>query len=154
MDKRYYFENISVPDEPSCLVLLDLDGTLTPDIREETSIENIVKEKVTQLSKHHSVYLCTNGKDRDRAQNIASKLGIALVDSKYKKQSKKFLHDLPFDPNRRTIVIGDKILTDGLLARRLHAHLYLIKRKKSGKESIFVRLVEYLDDVIAALISL
>jgi len=154
MDKRYYFEDISIPDEPSCLILLDLDGTLMPDIPGDTSIESAVKEKVAQFSQHHSVYICTNGKNHDRARKIASELGISFVDSRYKKHNKKILNDIPLDPNRQTIVIGDKILTDGLLARRLDAHFYLIKRKKSGKESLFVRLVEYLDDAIAALISL
>ena len=108
--KQRYFEEINIPDKPSCLIFLDLDGTLAPDIPEDISIESAVKEKVAQLSKHHIVYLCTNGKDRDRARNIALKLGIAFIDSEHKKYSRKILNGLPPDQNRQTIVIGDKIL--------------------------------------------
>ncbi|MDP2642159.1 MAG: hypothetical protein Q8P21_02625 [bacterium] len=152
--KQHYFEEIVIPDEPSCLVIIDIDGTLAPDTPGDIAVENAVKEKVVELSNRHRVYLCSNGKDRDRAQGIASMLGIELIDSKYKKYSRKILKDIRLDPNRRTLVIGDKILTDGLLALRLHAHFYLIKRKHSGKERLLVRLMEFLDDAIVAVISL
>ena len=152
MDNHHYFEEIEIPNMPSCLIFLDIDGTLIPDAPEECFLENIVIGKVTQLSKHHTVYLCTNGKDRNRAQSIASRLGITLVESKHKKYSRKILNDLPLDQNRQTLVIGDKILTDGLLAKRLQAHLYLVKRKYSGKERLLVRLSNYLDDVVTVTI--
>ena len=153
MDNLHYFEEITVPDQPPLLILLDIDGTILPDTEEDASIENTVREKAALLSGHHSIYLCTNGRDRDRAKRIASKLGVALIDSKHKKYSQKILGDLPLGGNRQVLVIGDKILTDGWLARKIDAELYLVKRKCSGKERTLVRLGNFLNDAVTVILS-
>ena len=111
------------------VIFLDIDGTLRPDEIEEFEPE--VLKKLGELKAQNAVYLVSN-------KNAA------------KKPSKKATGDVDLI-DKKVIVIGDKFLTDYLFAKNIGAEFIMVRRKISGKESLFVKITYLIDDIISKL---
>jgi predicted HAD superfamily phosphohydrolase YqeG len=127
------------------IVLLDIDGTLVPDGKMDFGF---VLEKIGELKKNNTVYLCTNTRRENRKAQIEKLLGVPFVSSKYKKPSRKIIKDL--DKNKDIVVAGDKFLTDFVFAKRIGADFIWAKRKLSGQERAVIKIINFVDDVLHA----
>ncbi len=128
-------------------ILLDVDGTLLPDGDSELSPE--VRTAVRTLKEENSIYLVTNGKDANRAQQIADVLEvpIAPVGAPAGKPRLKAAKGIPTD--RPLLVIGDMLTTDGFLAHRLHARFVRVQTKHSAKRRPYLYFSHFVDDVVS-----
>lgn len=131
-------------------IFLDVDGTLVPDGESELSPE--VTRKVRELASGNQVLLCTNKRDPLRWQTLESVLGFPVVTKYHTKPSKGVLTEAGAVKEQR-VVIGDKFLIDHLFAKRIGATFIKVKRKLSGTESLGVKLMNVLDDVVWSIVS-
>lgn len=142
-----YFKDLEI-DFNNCCVLLDVDGTITFDSKKDCSD---CLQKISDIkNKQNEIYLCSNGKDKNRIIKMSRELKVRYISSKHKKPSKRILDNIELEQkNNELIVIGDKILTDGLLARRLKARFVKVKRLSSKDDSFKIKIINFIDDVLS-----
>lgn len=140
--KKVYFENLKI-DFSQTLVLLDIDGTLVND--GDVSLSAPVLSKLDEIKRNNIVKICSNKRDEKRREKFEKLTGIEYLDSSYKKPNKK-IASLFSSGGRSVIVIGDKFLTDGLLATRISARFIKVERKSNGKESLLIRFSYMIDN--------
>lgn len=140
------FENLEI-NFKNKIIFLDIDGTLIPDGC--LDFKNEVIKKIGLLKKENTIFLCTNSHDKIRSSKIADILNLPIVTGDHKKPSKKIINRLNLkDRQDKFLVIGDKILIDGFFAKNIGAQFIKVKRKISGKETIFIKLINFVDDFI------
>ncbi len=142
---RLYFQDLDFNRFTDRTVILDLDGCLTPD--NETTVTGPVLAAVKTLTADNQVFLLSNKKNHQRNQRLADELGIEYLATSLRKPDprlKRFLAargaTSPFT------VIGDKYLTDGLLAKVLGAEFIKVRRLIGSKQTSFGWLADRLDD--------
>ncbi len=129
------------------IIFLDVDGSLIPDGGLEFNPEVI--NKVEKLKEKNSVFLCTNSRDRIRNSKIEAILALPIITNRYKKPNHKIIDGLGVGgAQNKFLVIGDKVLIDGLFAKNIGARFIRVKRKISGRESILIRTINFIDDLI------
>ena len=138
-----YFSELDITKLFGKRIILDVDGTLVFD--GQNHINEKTKIKINNLKKQADIYLCSNG-ITERTNQLAKYLGVSFINSHYNKPNKKVMSDLP-DTNQDTVVIGDKYLTDGLMAKSINAHFVKVRRLCSGKEKVVTKIVNYIDDI-------
>ncbi len=145
--KRIPFGNILVPRD--ALIVLDIDGTITLSGARE--VPPPLAQKVRLLACDNIVYLCSNKKKKERDAAVAETLGVPWIDNGHRKPSVRVLESIPLyeREGKPMVVIGDKILTDGLLAFALGAHFFWVERLK-GPDTPFIDRLYYLIDDMAA----
>ena len=141
-----YFWEIAIPELAGHAIILDVDGTLCPDGAQELLPEALTA--LNQLKAGNEVYLCSNKKLPDRIRKMAENLGVKFLEGPYRKPSKKILQLLPNQSRRSLVVIGDKVLTDGLLARNIGARFIHVASLRSKPETLSLK-ISYLLDKIA-----
>ena len=133
------------------VVILDIDGVLVSD--GEADLDERVRSQVTRLGQVNDVYLCSNGGYAERDKKFAELTGATWLSSSAAKPNLKVIKGLIIT-KQPVLVIGDKMLTDGLLAYRLHnASFIKVKRPVvKSTRSIFSssRWTEVVDDIITA----
>ena len=140
-----YFEAINL-DFQNQVIFLDIDGTLVSD--KGLNFDSLVLRQLEKLKAKNKVFLCTNSNDKMRKVEIERRLNLPIVTHHYKKPSSKMLVELNLKPNsKELLVIGDKFLTDGLFARNIGSEFIKIKRKISGKETLIIKIINFLDDI-------
>lgn len=139
-----YFEELDVKFEDK-IILLDIDGTLTAD--SELFFEHEVMKRLAEVKEKNTVYLCSNCNDNERKRKTAEILGVRIIDTSKKKPSKSVIAGLNLK-GEDCVVIGDKFLIDGLFARNIGACFILVKKKISGKETLKVRFINFIDNLI------
>lgn len=146
-----YFEEINL-DLKGRIIFLDLDGTLVPD--SGLSFDAAVLRQIEKLKAVNRIFLCTNSNNKIRNGQIEKTLGLFIVTHDHKKPSPRVLQTLGLSgkPNNLS-VIGDKYLTDGIFAKNIGAEFIKVKRKISGKEDVFIKLINFIDDCIWKLIA-
>ncbi len=141
-----YFEDLNL-NFIARTIFLDVDGTLFPDGQLYPS--QAVIGKLAELKLNNEVFLCTNSNDIIRNKKIEASLDLRIVTYNHKKPSSKILADAGAKiGGENLLVIGDKFLIDGVFALNIGANFIKIKRKISGKESFFVQLINFLDDIV------
>lgn len=125
------------------VVIIDVDGTITHDKHER--VEREIEDKIRRIASAAHVYLSSNG-DIARTERFAAQLGVGYVDTHHKKPSRRVLESIAHDGVRR-VVIGDKALTDGLLAINTGAEYIPVKRIRHSDDTIATRVVYALDDI-------
>jgi predicted HAD superfamily phosphohydrolase YqeG len=138
-------------DFRNALVILDVDGTIVPDCGRRAS-EAVVR-KVTELKRlGNQVLLCSNSRRSDYAERLAAlrvQLDVNACPAPSRKPSKLALAGV--EPGGRAlVVIGDKDLTDGLLARRVGARFIKVRRKLDPADRFVSRLANLLDDMFGS----
>ncbi len=148
------FDQLNVSEIKNYLILLDVDGTLVIDNGNFLNIA--VKNKITELSRFNQIYLCTNKKAQRslRSRAFAESAGVKFLDTPHRKPSKKILNFID-NPNKLPLlVIGDKVLTDGLFARRIGTQFIKVKRLSSKEDSYLTKIIYALDNLAAELFEL
>ena len=125
------------------VIYLDVDGTLVTD--GHTSISPEVQRDVLLLSEKNRVILASNGNDT-RTKALAGRLGVEHVSGCHKPFPNKLQRATAKDNN--IIVIGDKYITDGLLAVFLKGAFYRSSRLTSSKDSLVTQVVNQIDDLV------
>lgn len=146
MRAEHYFKDLPTDSIRNNIIFLDIDGTFVVDGTADIDQESL--DTLKRLREHNEVYLCTNGRDVERNSAVEKKIGLAIINGGIRKPSKKILGKLTSPPTKPLVVIGDKYLTDGIFARRLHAHFIKVKRLR-GKEAFSIRLSYLIDDISA-----
>lgn len=126
------------------VVLLDIDGVLMAD--GENTISDEIRGFVIQLKENNDVYLVSNSPHKARCHHSSSTLEIPWVDSPHKKPSTRILKYIDYDKAKPLIVIGDKILTDGIFAKRIGAEMLMMERRVNEKDNFFIKLTYIIDD--------
>jgi predicted HAD superfamily phosphohydrolase YqeG len=130
------------------LVILDIDGTLVPDCGRVASAA--VVEKVRELkAQGNEIRLCSNSRRGNYAQRldaIAAQLGVGVCPIVFRKPSTLAISGID-RKGRPLVVIGDKDLTDGLLARRVGARFIKVRRKLDPADRPSSRMANLIDNV-------
>jgi predicted HAD superfamily phosphohydrolase YqeG len=138
--QTFHFEN--------CLVILDIDGTLVPDcggVASAAVVERVLELKV----RGNEVRLCSNSRRGNYAQRldaIAAQLEVGVCPVVFRKPSTLAISGID-RKGRELIVIGDKDLTDGLLARRVGAQFIKVRRKLDPADRLSSRMANLIDIV-------
>lgn len=140
-----YFEELNV-DFENRVVLLDADGTLVADDG-SLDISRPVLDKIAELKRNNTVFLCVNSYDKIRKNKLEEILRLPILNKKYRKPSRKIVSVLERSGPHHYLVIGDKFLTDGLFAKNIGGKFIKVRRKISGKESLIIKLINLADDL-------
>lgn len=133
----YATENIA-----SHYVILDVDGTLVSDASEHISDE--VFRYIKNLKLSHTIYICSNG-DTKRTERIARMLDVSVLS--IRKPYDTVPTELNIHTSKGITVIGDKYLTDGIFAHKIHAHFLKVDHVRSNSDSFLVKVSYVIDDV-------
>lgn len=134
------------------IILLDVDGTLGP--HDLISVSESVSKQITAFSKNGNlIYIMSNNKDRERNKKLAEELHIEYLETKHRKPNVRVIESVRHLFGKKPIVvIGDKILTDGLFARRIKATFIHVKREKSPFDPKLVKFQYLLDWMVEKVI--
>jgi decaprenyl-phosphate phosphoribosyltransferase len=132
------------------VVILDIDGTLMPS--SGFDVEEPVRLFVDELKRKAIVYLFSNRPDTARNIRIAESLGLPLISTKYKKPNPWVLSSI-VGHGKPQFVIGDKVLTDGLLALFTGSTFVHVRRTTHAEDTFFDKTLCVIDDVAARVIS-
>ena len=145
MGDLLYFEQHAFQFENS-LVILDIDGTIVPDCGRVVSAA--VAERVLGLKAlGNEVRLCSNSRRGNFAQRldaIAAQLDVGVCPVVFRKPSTLAISGVDRQ-GRALVVIGDKDLTDGLLARRVGAQFIKVRRKLDRADRLSSRMANLID---------
>jgi predicted HAD superfamily phosphohydrolase YqeG len=132
----------------SSTIILDVDGTITADGKTEISADAL--RVIQSLADRNAVYLFSNHSDVVRNRALARGLGLEYIDTPHRKPSRKIIEAIPVHHRvQPMIVIGDKITTDGLFARRIGAQFIKVGRVFSPNDRISAKVAYFLDDLVS-----
>jgi predicted HAD superfamily phosphohydrolase YqeG len=135
-------------DFTDAMVILDVDGTLVPDCGRAAS-EAVVRKVLDLKQRGNEIRLCSNSRRSDYAQRLAAlgtQLDVDICPVPSRKPSTFALSGLDLR-GRKVVVIGDKDLTDGLLARRVGARFIKVRRKLDPADRFVSRLANMFDNM-------
>lgn len=147
MSELLYFEQHSF-DFCGALVALDVDGTIVADSVDLASPAVLAQVRALQAN-GNEVQLCSNSRRADyatRLDRLAAQLEITVCPVRFRKPSVAAIAALN-RKGRALIVIGDKDLTDGLLARRVGALFIKVRRKLDPADRLSSRAANLFDGV-------
>lgn len=149
--QKVSFTDLPIPK--GTLIILDIDGTLT--LSGAAEVPPQIVEKVRLLARENDVRLCSNKKKKARDKVVAEMLGVQWIDTPHRKPSVRVLESVA--PEERAgkslIVIGDKMLTDGLLAFALGAHFFWVERLEDSRAPFMDRIYYTIDNVAARILA-
>jgi HAD superfamily phosphatase (TIGR01668 family) len=141
-----YFRELNLNLLKDKIVILDVDGTITFDKHHEVAEpEKVQLEKLKDIAQN--VYLVSNG-ERDRTKKLGEILNVLVHESEYQKPDKKVLHHFPHQNKQDIVIVGDKFLTDGLLALQTGILFLHVKSLKRETENFFNKFVFWVDDFV------
>ncbi len=145
-----FFRELDVREYEGKTVILDLDGTLVADgsvllgQEEESVLKNLIHSADRVVILSNSL--------RDRKSELEARYGITVLQSVVSKPSRRAFADIA--PTEEVVVIGDKVLTDGLFAKNIGGQFVHVKHLADAKESLFVRVSYAVDSFVTVLFSL
>lgn len=125
-------------------IILDVDGTVCSD--GSMDVDEKTRLKIQEIQKENTVYLCSNKDVPSRLESLAVKLGVRYISSDHKKPSKQVLSGI----TGTTVVVGDKFLTDGLLALKTGSRF--VKVKRIPTQNTGIQVIDFIDDVVSAIV--
>ena len=146
-----YFKELHIEPIKQSVVILDIDGTLLADGERTPTIDPAAAANVQQLvAQGNQVYLCSNGFSHklERNRTIAKQLQIPFYETSSKKPLASAILPLIAGTTKPVIVIGDKFLTDGLLAINLGIPYIDVRSIRSPQDPPHARLVYLADRII------
>jgi len=138
------FRNTSFKTLRAKRVYLDLDGTIVPDGEEELAPHEA--HVLHELQEGREVYIVSN-KGLVRGPRVADAHGIKAVVSHYKKPNPRVLKSLD-RPREGAVVIGDKVLTDGIFAWRIGADFVKVDPLRAPTDDMLTQASYVLDSVV------
>jgi predicted HAD superfamily phosphohydrolase YqeG len=146
-----YFKELDVMTWSEKTIIVDIDGTITID--GGSNFDPSVLKKVQEMALSNYVFLFSNKKLPIRDNEIADRLNVPLLKTPFKKPNEKVINGLPNHLKKNLVVIGDKILTDGLFAKNVGAEFTRVKRLTSKNDNLKTRLLYLLDNCVGYFIS-
>lgn len=140
-----FFHEIAIGSISDSIVILDIDGTLTCSSR--CSIDKRVLDVVQVLQENNTVYVFSNNYNGARSRKIAADLNLPYIESPHKKPNRRVLNYIA-ERGCPVVAIGDKYLTDGLLAQFAQAHHIRVKRYRCKDDSFVDRAACLFDDCV------
>jgi predicted HAD superfamily phosphohydrolase YqeG len=147
MSELLYFEQQEF-DFADALVVLDVDGTIVPDAGQIAPAEAVAKVNAMK-ARGNEVWLCSNsrrGNYAERLKVLGAQLQVAICPVVFRKPNVQAIDGLEHK-GKPLVVIGDKDLTDGLLARRAGARFIKVKRKLDPADRLSSRMANLIDIV-------
>jgi predicted HAD superfamily phosphohydrolase YqeG len=147
MAELLYFEQEAF-DFSGALVALDVDGTIVPDSGSRVSAPVLAQVRALKAA-GNEVQLCSNSRRGDyaaRLADLAQQLDVVVCPVAFRKPSLLAIEKLD-RKGRALVVIGDKDLTDGLLARRAGARFIKVRRKLDPADRLSSRIANLIDTV-------
>lgn len=150
------FRDLDLSWIKNAVVVLDIDGTLLADNKfgdgKDPSAVNAVDDatlaKARELGGRNQVYLVSNGKNHERCEHIASQIGnVKYHPTDFYKPNPKCVKGILPQDERPVFVIGDKVLTDGLLALRIDAPFIQVASLRTTSESNLVKIAHSIDKI-------
>jgi predicted HAD superfamily phosphohydrolase YqeG len=132
----------------NALVILDVDGTIVADCGHVASGAVIAQVNALKAA-GNEIRLCSNsrrGNYAARLEQLAAQLAVGVCPVSFRKPSTLAISGLD-RKGRALVVIGDKDLTDGLLARRADAHFIKVLRKLDPADRLSSRMANLFDAV-------
>jgi 4-hydroxybenzoate polyprenyltransferase len=111
-----------------------------------------MKKRVRELGERAEIYLSSNG-HRERTKRLSEELGVLFFDTPHQKPSIRAVEGLE-RKGKPLFVIGDKIVTDGLLALALGATFVPVVPLRGANESTKVRTIYSFDALFLPLLLL
>lgn len=143
--KKVHFHELPAERFTGGRIFLDVDGTLVPDGSMDGPGPE-VQEQIKRLQAARAkIFLCSNGTDKARARAIATRLGVTYHETNLRKPNPASVADIAPVAGEPAFVIGDKILTDGLLARALDIPFVHVAPLRSVKEPYSLRSIRAVD---------
>jgi predicted HAD superfamily phosphohydrolase YqeG len=146
MGDLLYFEQ-QVFRFSNALVILDVDGTIVADCGQVASGAVIAQVNALKAA-GNEIRLCSNsrrGNYEERLERLAAQLEVGVCPVAVRKPSTRAIAGLDRDGGT-LVVIGDKDLTDGLLARRAGARFIKVLRKLDPGDRLSSRMANLLDN--------
>jgi len=141
-----YFYNIDTSSIKDKTIIIDIDGTLVPDGEEIVEERNI--KVIKSLTERNDLFLCSNKSIPARNISVSRQLGIPLIETKFKKPNKKIIYSINNYQLKNFLVIGDKYIKDEIFAKRIGADFIKVRRIRSKKESVLVKIIYVIDDIV------
>jgi decaprenyl-phosphate phosphoribosyltransferase len=124
--KRARLDEGDAPAFDGCAVVLDVDGTLLPD--GEQMVGAAVAARVAEIAARNVIYLASNKRDAARLKALAARLGVRHLPRRHRKPSVRVLDEMAAEDRARPlVVVGDRWLTDGLLAARVGGRFFRVQ---------------------------
>lgn len=139
-----FFTQLPLHTIHGATVILDVDGTIVADRQEQISPEALAK--IAEIKQNHTVFISSNGSPKN-ADEFARLAGVKMIVGK-KPFIASFRSQIAADES--ITVIGDKWITDGLLARRLKADFIQVKRIGGAQDSRMARFSYLVDSAVSA----
>lgn len=133
-------------------IVLDIDGILMADA--ENTIDSQIVGYIVTLKTSNDIFIVSNSFRDARCAYVSETLGLPWVDSPFKKPSVSILRYMQYDHTKPLLVIGDKILTDGLFALRIGAEPVMMYRRVLPNDRLVIKLAYLLDDIAYSLVRL
>ncbi len=150
--KKIYFHELPVERFSGGRIFLDIDGTLVPDGFSAAPTPQ-VQEQIRKLQAVQAkIFLCSNGPDKARARAIATSLGVTYHETDLRKPNPESVRDIAPIEGEPAYVIGNTILTDGLLARALRIPFVQVSTLSAPSESFLLRIIGAVDAACACLL--
>ena len=142
------FSELRAEEFDSAVIILDIDGTIAP--AGSDTIDVVAEKKISELREKNDIYLLSNRNAPGRTLALAKTLGVSGIDVPYRKPDIRAVRGIKRE-NKEVVVIGDKVLTDGLFAFFIGARFIKVARVLTGDESFFDLAVNAADNVVFAL---
>lgn len=143
------FTDLQPADFAGATIFLDVDGTLAPDhvriLSEDVQV--LLKEFVRHVDE---LYFCSNGSPK-YARELATQYGAQFL---YVHKPLTGKAKAVASSAKRSIVVGDKFITDGMFAKFLGVEFIKVDHAVSGDESLLVRFVNLVDDTLWRVVNL
>lgn len=140
-----YFKELDVAAWSGKTIIVDIDGTITID--GGLDFDPLVLKKIEAMASANSVFLFSNKQLSARNNIISERLHIPLLKTPFKKPNRKVINGLPDRLKKNLLIIGDKILTDGLFAKNIEADFIKVKRLTSKTDNLKTKLIYMFDDI-------
>lgn len=141
-----YFYNIDTSTIKDRTIIIDVDGTLVAD--GEEIVSNNILRTIKGLSKDNQLFLCSNKNLPLRNKSISIQLNIPILNTPFKKPNRKIIYSINNYQLKNFLVIGDKYTKDETFAKNINADFIKVKRIRSEKENLLIKITYLIDDFL------
>lgn len=144
-----YFRDLDVEMCVDAVIILDLDGTVLIDGADDVLL--LEKERLEALKTVSKKIICVSNGPTERTIQISKSHDLIPYTAPYRKPNKIILQEIYREyvsDGETVIVVGDKFLTDGLLAVQGKKTRFIhVKSLQGGSESFITRALFSIDDM-------
>ncbi|QSH39695.1 HAD family hydrolase [Candidatus Kaiserbacteria bacterium] len=146
---KYSWEDILALNLKNHTIILDIDGVVMAHA--ERVVPDETRRYIEILKAKNDIHIVSNGLSKKRKVYTSEALDIPWVDSGCRKPNKRILSFMEYDEEKPMVIIGDKILTDGLFAIRIKAKPLLLERRVTDTDPLITKVTYLIDDTVYSL---